>query len=301
MSARMFVGDLGGGDYRARISKEGFDAADPDLPGENLLFDSSWPFVGKIHVAGFLRYSVDANYPTGMEVSFPELPYIPAVFAADYSKLSGTQGGRPAIMMGDSSRWRSSVVVHNDRLVVDANDTGSGIGGGGLYYVVFRHPLVDVDTSEQVSPPVPRMLIGKRGADYGFYTSRPGYDVETCSDLQMLFSTDDPPDCDVYIGYRWESDDYGGLPDTLEETTAYTSQGFTPAIIGMGAVDGNETLVLPLWRMNESSGSGGPDGSGRIWWDDNEIIIVVSNLDVNDNSAGTIVVTNFPVTLPPNN
>lgn len=86
MVNRVLIGDFGGGDYRVRMSKPGFDVT-AALDPERLAFDSAWKDAAVVYAIGSI------SYPGGstayVEVPFGEtMPNIPFVYAWKYN--SGT-------------------------------------------------------------------------------------------------------------------------------------------------------------------------------------------------------------------
>ena len=261
MTTRLFIGDLGGGDYRARISKPGFDAGNSALDKKNLLFDSAWAFTGKVHAIGqFISTTASKT------VSFPELPYIPAVYATIYR----THADAPAaennndFYLGPPPGFVEIEIKQNDnklRVVATNNSLTftklSFLAGTKyrVYYIVFRIPLKDTSVDGSATQNVPRMLIGKRDANYGLYVSQPGYDVLTCPAKRLIFSTDDVPDINLFRTYRFtqsSSHEGGGVGyiSSHPNSTPMSDQGFIPYAIWyiQGRRSGTtQTMLIPQW------------------------------------------------------
>lgn len=192
---RLFAGELAPGDFRARISKPGHDASDPNLPRDQVDFDTAWPFAGNIHAVVSLRtVQVLANQnPVTLSpqtLSFPALPYVPAVkcFLSNYT---GTQITflEPISTSTVAGPGGLSYEAFPDQVKVYWN--GQMRFAHYLVVVVFKIPARDIGVVGNDPHPLARMMMGKRGSDYGLYASRPGFDVRTCSKAQMIFSSDD--------------------------------------------------------------------------------------------------------------
>ncbi len=86
MTNRTLIGDFGGGDYRIRVSKPGFDVT-AALDPERLAFDSAWKDGAVIYAIGSVVYP--GGQTSYVEVPFGEtMPNIPFVYAWRYD--SGT-------------------------------------------------------------------------------------------------------------------------------------------------------------------------------------------------------------------
>lgn len=192
---RLFAGELTPGNFRARISKPGKNAADPNLGREHLDFDSAWPFAGNIHAVVSKRIigvnaSQNPNTYSPVTLTFPALPYVPCVKIF----LSSPDG--------KSITWREDVGVnapgagsltyeaYNDRVVIYCQ-SGQFRFNNYLTAVVFKIPARDLGVVGNDPRPLARLMMGKRGSEYGLYASRPGFDVRTCAKSQMTFSSDD--------------------------------------------------------------------------------------------------------------
>jgi len=226
MTTRLFVGKLGA-TPRIRISKPGYDAANPATPNIGLQFDSAWPFSGGIHAMG---------YSASSTVSFPALPYIPFVYVIP--------GLRNNFILGGASDNGTSLTV-----------TPSSISYNGIIhaaharftYYVFRAPAYDTSVAGRVAAPCPRMLIGKRGAELGAYISRPNYDVRTCAAGHLLFSTDvlNSGVYKIVSGAVRTVLQPGGMTAYVVAKVAIPSQGFIPMIFPLISGRITNTFWLP--------------------------------------------------------
>jgi hypothetical protein len=194
---RLFAGQLTPGDYRARISKPGQDASDPNLPRDKLDFDTAWPFAGNIYTVASERiHAITANQTPGAKnlsprtLYFPALPYVPCVKVL----LSNPDGKliywREDIGPNAPGTGTLTYEVFNDRVVIYAQ-SGQFRFDHYVTAVVFKIPARDLGVVGNDPHPLARLMMGKRGSDYGLYASRPGFDVRTCAKSQMTFSSDD--------------------------------------------------------------------------------------------------------------
>jgi hypothetical protein len=189
---RLFAGQLTPGDFRARISKPGQDASDPDLPRDQLDFDTAWPFAGNIHKVCKLRsYPRNVSQETVIDnptrLDFPELPYVPVVKCF----LSGPDGSW-CYWRHEQSNYSTGTIsweVRKDHVLFYSQ--GPIRQGAWLVAVVFKIPARDIGIVGGAPHPLARMMMGRRGSEYGLYASRPGFDVRTCEKDQMTFSSDD--------------------------------------------------------------------------------------------------------------
>ena len=104
MANRVLIGDFGGGDYRIRMSKPGFDVT-AALDPERLAFDSSWKDGAVVYALGSI------NYPGGttayVEVPFGEtMPNIPFVYVWGYNSATDLT---VSDVKTDSTTYRSYV------------------------------------------------------------------------------------------------------------------------------------------------------------------------------------------------
>ena len=84
-----------------------------------------------------------------------------------------------------------------------------------------------------------RVLLGKRGSDYGLFISKPGKDVTSVGREDLIFSSEDPHSSAVY----------GLLDVTIANgsssgsATFSTNPGYIPQVLWV-QVDGNDVLGL---------------------------------------------------------
>lgn len=83
MTNRVLIGDFGGGDYRIRASKPGYDVT-AALDPERLSFDSSWKDSAVVYAIGSITYPGGST--AYVEVPFGEtMPEIPFVYTWRYN------------------------------------------------------------------------------------------------------------------------------------------------------------------------------------------------------------------------
>lgn len=262
-TTRLFIGELSPGDYRARISQPGYDASNPSLPRERLQFDTSWPFAGNIHAIIAVPGGPSAP-PSPNTVMFPALPFVPAVQVVVASQNTLTTDfnrrrielGRVYGVNGPSSpiRWTAysnRVVITRDKPLIYNQPAQISC----FLIIVWRVPA-RLLSNEGVG--TARMLIGKRGASYGIYSSRSGEDVRTCQASMLTFSSDDVP-------LQIKATVFGerlGQQDNANTTTAtvlelfYPDVGYAPLVLAFMSVadkNGSNLYMLPwdrLQRMN---------------------------------------------------
>lgn len=127
MTNRTLIGDFGGGDYRIRMSKPGFDVT-AALDPERLAFDSAWKDGATVYKIG--------TCVTNATVSFGEtLPFIPFVY---YWKIqSGTQ-----VMSGTYATNNTAFVAYYARVTttsfVITFSAFDGPVGTSFGYMVLR-------------------------------------------------------------------------------------------------------------------------------------------------------------------
>jgi hypothetical protein len=192
---RLFAGELAPGDFRARISKPGQDASDPNLPRDQVDLDTAWPFAGNIHfVAKFRTVQVLANQnPVTLSpqtIVFPALPYVPVV-KCFLCNSTGTQiiwlnPVSTNVVAGPGTITWETFADH-----VKVYWPGQMRFGYWIVAVVFKIPARDIGIVGGDPHPLARMMMGRRGSEYGLYASRPGFDVRWCAKSQMIFSSDD--------------------------------------------------------------------------------------------------------------
>lgn len=265
---RLFAGALTPGNWRARISKPGRDASNPSLPRDQLDFDTAWPFAGNIHAVVSRRtVQVLANQSpvtlSPQTLNFPALPYVPAVkvFASTYA--------------GDVITWLSPVGNSVQRgpggytYEAFTNNVkiywpGDVRGGTYLVAVIFKIPARDIGIVGTDPRPLARMMMGKRGSDYGLYASRPGFDVRTCAKSQMIFSSDDTY---VNVNATISGSVQGTASTPTDNTTTtinfnYTWRGYNPIIFFFCTFDGvsnvGRTYVLPADKEINTFGGAYP-------------------------------------------
>lgn len=248
---RLFAGELTPGDWRARISREGVDAADPYIPRSDLYFDSAWPFAGNIHAVVY----ADGQFDSPKILNFPELPFVPVVFVRAVSK-SGTDVGLITFYNDNFSTLYP--IVYNDHVDVQFVDSINGPTGNGesgitsnlaLMAVIFRIPARPEIAIGEDPAPRARMLIGKRGTSFGLYSSRPGYDVRTCPDSVLAFNSDAIP---ITVNATIEGQAQGGSSSPTDNNgndidIHYTYKGYKPLILLFLTVQSdNDWYQLPF-------------------------------------------------------
>lgn len=266
---RLFAGALSPGDYRARVSKPGFDASDPNLTRDKLDFDTAWPFAGNIHaLASYRSIGVLANQspktPHPLTITFPALPYVPCVKIL----LSNTDGSliywREDIGTNAPGAGSLTYEAYNDRVVIYAQ-SGQFRFDRYISVIVFKIPARDLNIVGNDPHPLPRMMMGKRGADYGLYVSRPGFNVETCSKAQMAFSSDD--DFTVINATFSPASSRKGAADsptanvTTDVNFTYVWKGYYPIIFFFGTFNGaqnDQIYTLPSDKEVNTYGAAYP-------------------------------------------
>lgn len=266
LTPRLFAGALSPGDYRARVSKPGFDASDPNLTRDKLDFDTAWPFAGNIHAVVSVRsYSRNVSQPTVIpnpqRINFPALPYVPVIkcFAS-----------RPA---GDQILWcyqgtnvtMGTITWEAYKDHVDFYTSGEVRIDCYMVVVVFKIPARDLDILGNDPHPLPRMMMGKRGTDYGLYVSRPGFNVETCSKAQMIFSSDDTFSV-VNKTFAPASSRKGAADSPTANVTTnidftYEWKGYYPIIFFFGTFNGaqnDQIYTLPSDKVVNTYGAAYP-------------------------------------------
>ncbi|SFJ55157.1 hypothetical protein SAMN04515648_4562 [Phyllobacterium sp. CL33Tsu] len=102
MVNRVLIGDFGGGDYRIRMSKPGFDVT-AALEPERLAFDSTWKDSAIVYAIGSVNVPNTSAYT---EVNFGEtLPFVPLVYYWQY--LSSTE-----LIIGDVTTTNTAYVTY---------------------------------------------------------------------------------------------------------------------------------------------------------------------------------------------
>lgn len=229
MATRIFAGKMGT-TYRIRIAQKGFNAADPALPLSHLQFDSAWPFSATIHAYGWTHPpSGSTTGPTSFK--FGTLPYVPLVYVCPYFGGSSSQYE----LTGFYGNGMNGIVVTQNSVIYGPRrrTTGALVDDPlNMLVIVFRTPALNVVNTGLVAANAPRMLIGRRGASFGTYVSRPKFDVTTCPEGALLFSTDR-----TLAQIRWAS--HGDMNSGLvsgeyhaDKTVAIPDQGFIPLAIG---------------------------------------------------------------------
>lgn len=190
---RLFMGQLTPGDFRARISKDGHNADDPALSRDNLQMDSAWPFAGNLHKVAILTPGLSATVNSPGTVYFPELAYVPMIQVLK-GQITDLNNERWIFYgpVGTNFDQQISFSAYADRVVIDFD--GPYRPGRPFYLVVLVYKIPARLLAAVSSPrPLPRMMIGKRGANYGLYVSRPGENVITCAPEMLTFNSDDAP------------------------------------------------------------------------------------------------------------
>jgi hypothetical protein len=261
---RLFMGQISPGDWRARISKFGQDASDPNLPNSQLDFDTAWPFAGNIHFVAKHRsearnVSQGTVIPNPMRFDFPELPYVPVVKCF----LSGPDGSWSYWRHEQSNYSTGTISWEARRDHVLFYSQGPIRQAAWMVVVVFKIPSRDLNIIGDDPHPLARLMMGKRGSEYGLYASRPGFDVRTCSKAQMTFSSDD-----TFINVN--ATITGGKQGAADSPTSnnftaidfsYTWKGYYPIILffcTMALTGGNQTYALPSDKQVNTYGGAYP-------------------------------------------
>lgn len=93
MANRTLIGDFGGGDYRIRVSKPGFDVT-AALDPERLAFDSAWKDGATVYRIGTVAIPDFSNFSHYVQYDFGEtLPVIPYVYCWKYSSSTKVISG----------------------------------------------------------------------------------------------------------------------------------------------------------------------------------------------------------------
>lgn len=105
MANRILIGDYsGGGDYRIRLSRQGYDVT-AALDPERLAFDSTWKDGAKIYMKGTVAVpETTNNVPSWGVVNFPEvLPYVPFAY---FWRVNGANQFRIGGQKVDQTQYR---------------------------------------------------------------------------------------------------------------------------------------------------------------------------------------------------
>lgn len=254
MATRLFLGELTPGDFRIRIAKPGFNAADPALKPSSLQWDSAWQYSGTIHINGLAVKGAKSAV-------FPKLPYVPMVHVCPVSGIfNNTVAFYDPPNIGGKSKNIGRAVHYQgagfnfDNMVVSR----SAISWAGpatqtmMGYTVFRIPALSVDLSGKKAN-AERMVIGQRGGSFGAYVSRPGYSA-LGDEGNLIFSTDRVlPSIKQAIFLRAT-----GRNATLVATNGQADalnpiadQGFIPQVlIFFGDADGGITQPVNVWHYS---------------------------------------------------
>jgi hypothetical protein len=272
---RLFAGELTPGDFRARISKPNQDASDPNLPRDQVDFDTAWPFAGNIHaVVKEKIIGINASQSPGAAnisprtIYFPALPYVPCVkiflSAPNGSSITWREDVGPNAPGAGSLTYEA----FNDRVVI-YSQSGQFRFSNLVCAVVFKIPARDLGIIGNDPHPLARLMMGKRGSDFGLYASRPGVDVRYCDKSQLTFSSDD--NFTVINGSK--SNAVTGTAETATDNTlttfsfSYDWKGYNPIVLFFCTFDGSAGLgrnyVLPADREINTWGAGYP-ASGYI-------------------------------------
>ncbi|MCX5570625.1 hypothetical protein [Kaistia nematophila] len=268
---RLFAGQLSPGDWRARVSKPGFDASDPSLTRDRLDFDTAWPFAGNIHAVASRRIiGINASQSPGpdnsspLQIFFPALPYVPCVKVFLSSPDGSTIWWREDIGPLAPGAGSLTYEAYNDRVVI-YSQSGQFRFNHYLCAIVFKIPARDLDIVGDDPHPLARMMMGKRGNEYGLYVSRPGFDVETCSKAQMVFSSDD--DFSVINKTYAPASSRKGAADSPTDNVytdidfTYEWKGYYPIIFFFGTFNGaqnDQIYTLPSDKEVNTYGSAYP-------------------------------------------
>jgi hypothetical protein len=110
--------------------------------------------------------------------------------------------------------------------------------------VVFKIPARDIGIVGNDPRPLARLMMGKRGSDYGLYASRPGFDVRTCAKSQMTFSSDD--DFTVINATLSPQNSRKGAATSVTDNVTtdinfnYVWKGYYPIIFFFGTFNGGQ-------------------------------------------------------------
>lgn len=134
MTNRTLVGDFGGGDYRIRMSKPGFDVT-AALDPERLAFDSAWKDGGIVYRTGTV--AVPGGPFQEAAYSFGEtLPSIPFVYP--WRILSGTelQQGAKGTNLQTYRTWHC--IASTTGLIFSGQPDTSSDGAYTIGFLVIR-------------------------------------------------------------------------------------------------------------------------------------------------------------------
>jgi hypothetical protein len=302
---RLFAGQLSPGDWRARISKPGQDASDPDLPNDQVDFDTAWPFAGNIHAVVSVRtVQVLANQnPVTLSpqtLSFLALPYVPVVKLL-LSNYAGTQiiwlqPVSSSTVAGPGSLSYEAFADH-----VKVYWPGEMRFGYYLTAVVFKIPARDIGIVGDDPHPIARMMMGRRGSEYGLYASRPGFDVRWCAKSQMIFSSDDTF---VEVGATVSASVQGTAETPTDNTQtninfSYTWRGYIPIIFFFCTYDGTaglgRTYVLPADKEINTLGPAYPSWGDIIFPSNGAGRVQLRRVGVNARIYYSIIVLDIPL------
>ena len=181
MAPRVFIGSMGG-TTRVRLAKPGFDASNPNLSNEQLVYDSGWSEILSVHqmswnagarLASLKRETSDGFYCWCVRINFPALPWAPLAMAWRYRAATGG--------------WdNTGCFVGQDYIDIPCSTNANYT----VAYVVLNKPLMGADSRESDNGGVHQSLLGNhpsRGS--GLWISRRGADVLTCGDNDLTLST----------------------------------------------------------------------------------------------------------------
>lgn len=196
MSERFMIGDLGG-TMRLRVAKPGFDATNPALTNEQLVYDSAWPEILSVRAmslstaAGIGKRVMVSGGLTFVQyystIGFPALPFAPIVLA--WEREDFTPPYTPRYWHSGASVASSSFRVLAPSV---ANDAGIAAPNGTrkFAYYVLNKPLVGSDPAEAAGGGANSFSLGNHPSrPPGLYISRRGADVDYCGDDDLTLST----------------------------------------------------------------------------------------------------------------
>lgn len=203
------------------------------------------------------------------EFTFPALPYVPCVKCFLVNPVAFPQASTDISWV---QQYVQTITYECFKDRLKFYTLGSNTYDTLMVVVVFKIPARDIDVVGNDPYPLARMLMGKRGNDFGLYSSRPGFDVRTCSKAQMAFSSDD-----TFITINGTLSNWIKGVATSPTDNVYTEIGFNYpwkgykpialffCTISQTANNENQIYHLPSDRVVNTWGSGYPaDGYVRF-------------------------------------
>lgn len=245
---RLVIGNFDG-IGRVRFSKPGFDATDPDLTNEQLVFDSAWPEILGVHAMsldtgslGTSLITLGSYYRRVVDRSFAALPFAPLAlgWTVDYAIDNATTHSIYYI-----KRYQPACICTGTNFIRLTRPYGLA-GNQRFAYIVFDKPLFGADPREADMGGGNSMLLGNhptRGA--GLWVSRRGADVLTCGDDDLTLSTLKPTLQVAESGVVTGSVLYGYLVANITTSRPYPNH---PPVLLRGATQ--------PWGMGNASSIG---------------------------------------------